>query len=46
MQKNRVAVSLACGKYQSDINEDGTLDPKILKEQETNVVEYENTEEF
>ena len=49
--------SLACGQCngqaylnfspnQSDINEDDTLDPKILEELETNVVEDENTEKF
>lgn len=56
-RKSGLPCSLACGQcngqaclnaspYQSDINEDGTFDPEILEDLETNVVEDENEEEF
>lgn len=56
-RKAGLQCSLACGQcngqaclnaspYQSDLNEDGTFDPEILEELETNVVEDENAEEF
>ena len=49
--------SLVCGQcngqaylnaslYQSDINEDGTFDPEILEELETNVVKDDSTEKI
>lgn len=56
-RKSGLPCSLACGQcngqaclnaspYQSDVNEDGTFDPEILEDLETNVVEDENEEEF
>ena len=39
-------VYLNASPYQSDVNENDTFDPKILEEQETNVVEDENTKKF
>ncbi|KAI4488083.1 hypothetical protein M0804_004931 [Polistes exclamans] len=56
-RKAGLQCSLVCGQcngqaclnalpYQSDLNEDGTFDPEILEELETNVVEDENAEEF
>ncbi|CAG4954975.1 unnamed protein product [Colias eurytheme] len=32
--------------YQSDISEDGTFDSEIMEELETNVVEYDNEDQF
>ena len=37
---------LNASPHQNDINEDGTFDPEILEELETNVVKDENTEIF
>ena len=57
MQESRVAMVFSLSQsnghpclnalsYQSDINENGILDPEILEELEKNVVEDEITEEF
>ncbi|GBP08120.1 hypothetical protein EVAR_2915_1 [Eumeta japonica] len=56
-RKAGLQCSLACGQcngqaclnalpYQSDINEDGTFDPEIMEELETNVVEDDNEDQF
>lgn len=56
-RKAGLQCSLACGQcngqaclnalpYQSAINEDGTLDPEIMEELETNVVEDDNEDQF
>lgn len=56
-RKAGLQCSLACGQcnrqgclnalpYQSDINEDGTFDPEIMEELETNIVEDDNEDQF
>ncbi|KOB66328.1 Uncharacterized protein OBRU01_21377, partial [Operophtera brumata] len=56
-RKAGLQCSLACGQcngqaclnalpYQTDINEDGTFDPEIMEELETNLVEDDNEDHF